>query len=74
MKRSKTEEDNAEDDRLEERGRKDKRSVNIRLPEIIIDVPKDNIEDAGNVSAAMLVQNLQTVNIIHDKQVGFDQP
>ena len=74
MKRSKTEEDNAEDDRLEERGRKDKRSVNIRLPEIIIDVPKDNIEDAGNVSAAMLVQNLQTVNIIPDKQVGFDQP
>ena len=72
MKRSKTEDDNAEEGHLEEKGKKEKRSLDIRLPEIIIDVPKDNIEEFEKASPAKLVQNLQTANIISDRQVCLD--
>ena len=71
IKRSKTEDDNAEEDHQEEKSKQEKRSLDIRLPEIIIDVPKENIEELENSSAAMLVQNLQAANIISDKQVNL---
>ena len=72
MKRSKTEDDNAEEGHLEEKGKKERRILDIRLPEIIIDVPKDNIEEFEKASPAKLVQNLQTANIISDRQVCLD--
>ena len=73
IKRSKTEDDNAEEDHQEEKRKQEKRILDIRLPEIIIDVAKDNVEELENSSAAMLVQNLQTANIISDKQVSLDK-
>ena len=71
IKRSKTEDDNAEEDHQEEKRKQEKRSLDIRLPEIIIDVPRDNIEELENASAAMLLQNLQTAHIIPEKQVSL---
>ena len=71
IKRSKTEDDNAEEDHQEEKRKQEKRSLDIRLPEIIIDVPRDNIEELENASAAMLLQNLQTAHTIPEKQVSL---
>ena len=71
IKRSKTEDDNAEEDHQEEKRKQEKRSLDIRLPEIIIDVPRDNIEELENASAAMLLQNLQTGHTIPEKQVSL---
>ena len=69
MIRSKTEDDHADEDRQDEKWKRDKISLNIKLPEIVIDVPKDNLEEIEEKSPGLLVQSLHSASLTSDRQV-----
>ena len=69
MIRSKTEDDHADEDRQDEKWKRDKISLNIKLPEIVIDVPKDNLEEIEEKSSGLLVQSLHSASLSSDRQV-----